>query len=91
MHPFMFGGKISSYSVMLVIALIAAVALFRILSGVKKTPDKIYSYYSIAGIVSIAAGIASAFLFQAVYNFFETGVFRLRGLTFMGGLTGGEI
>ena len=91
MHPFMFGGKISSYSVMLVIALIAAVALFRILSGVKKTPDKIYSYYSIAGIVSIAAGIASAFLFQAVYNFFETGVFRLRGLTFMGGLTGGAL
>ncbi len=35
MYPYMLGDKISSYSVMLVIALIAAVALFRILSGVK--------------------------------------------------------
>lgn len=91
MYPYMFGGKISSYSVFMVIAIIAAVILYRLLSAKKKTPDDIYNYYSTAGIVSIAAGVLSAFLFQSVYNFFETGVFRLGGLTFMGGLVGGAL
>ena len=91
MYPYMFGGKISSYSVFMVIAIIAAVILYRFLSAKKKTPDDIYNYYSTAGIVSIAAGVLSAFLFQSVYNFFETGVFRLGGLTFMGGLVGGAL
>lgn len=31
----------------------------------------------------------SAMLFQSVYNYFETGVFKLEGMTFMGGLIGG--
>lgn len=91
MYPYMFGGKISSYSVFMVIAIIAAVVLYRFLCAKKKTPDDVYNYYSTAGIVSIAAGILSAFLFQSVYNFFETGVFRLGGLTFMGGLVGGAL
>ena len=91
MYPYMFGGKISSYSVFMVIAIIAAVILYRFLSAKKKTPDDIYNYYSTAGIVSIAAGVLSAFLFQSVYNFFETGVFRLGGLTFMGGLVVGAL
>lgn len=89
MYPYMFGGKISSYSVFMVIAIIAAVILYRFLSAKKKTPDDIYNYYSTAGIVSIAAGVLSAFLFQSVYNFFETGVFPF-GRAYLYGRSGGR-
>lgn len=99
MHPFLFGGKISSYSVMMVIGILSAVILFRVLSDYKKTPSKIYDYYSTAAVVSIAVGLVSAFLFQAIYHWIETwvkygienAVFELSGLTFMGGLIGGAV
>ncbi|MFR6641741.1 MAG: prolipoprotein diacylglyceryl transferase family protein [Christensenellales bacterium] len=54
-----------------------------------KLPAKIYNYYSMNAVISIAAGLLSAMLFQSVYNYFETGVFKLEGMTFMGGLIGG--
>ncbi len=89
MHPFLFNGKISSYSVMMVIGILAAVILYRILSDVKKTPSKVYDYYSTAAVVSIAVGLFSAFFFQSVYHWIRDGVFEVSGLTFMGGLIGG--
>ena len=90
MHPYLFG-KIPSYSVMMIIGILAAVILFRVLCSKKKIPGKIYDYYATDAVVSIAVGLGSAFLFQAVYNFFATGKFEFRGLTFMGGLIGGAL
>ncbi len=90
MYPHLFGIEfLDSYSVMMVLGILAAVLLFRTLCTIKKVDDKAYSYYSTAGLVSIAVGIFSAFLFQAIYDLIETGVFELSGLTFMGGLVGG--
>ena len=90
MHPYLFG-KIPSYSVMMIIGILAAVLLFRFLCAKKRVPGKIYDYYATAAIVSIAVGLGSAFLFQAVYNLIDTGKFEFRGLTFMGGLIGGAV
>ena len=90
MHPYLFG-KIPSYSVMMIIGILAAVLLFRFLCAKKRVPGKIYDYYATAAIVSIAVGLGSAFLFQAVYNLIDTGKFEFRGLTFMGGLIGGSV
>ncbi len=41
------------------------------------------------GIASIIVGFAFAALFQAVYNFIETGVWEFGAITFLGGLIGG--
>ena len=54
MHPYLFG-KIPSYSVMMIIGILAAVVLFRVLCKKKQVPGKIYDYYATAAIVAIAA------------------------------------
>ncbi|MBQ3166509.1 MAG: prolipoprotein diacylglyceryl transferase [Clostridia bacterium] len=41
------------------------------------------------GICSIIVGFGFAALFQAFYNFIETGKFQFGGITFLGGLIGG--
>ena len=80
---------IDSYWLMLVLGVLSAIFVFRFLSAKTKLPDKAYDYYAFAGVASIAAGLVFAMLFQSFYNFVETGVFKLQGLTFMGGLIGG--
>jgi len=76
---------------MMIIGILAAVVLFRVLCAKKQVPGKFYDYYATAAIVAIAAGLGSAFLFQAVYNLIANGKFEFRGLTFMGGLIGGAL
>ncbi len=80
---------IQSYSLLLVLGVVAAVVNYRFVSTKVNLLDKAYQHYSFAAIVSIAVGLVSAMLFQSFYNFIETGVFKLEGLTFMGGLIGG--
>ena len=43
----------------------------------------------IAGVAAIFAGFIFATLFQSLYNYLETGEFRLQGMTFYGGFLGG--
>lgn len=88
MYPYLFG-VLPSYTVMMIVGILAAVACFRLLSDKKRLPAKVYNYYSIDAVISIAAGLLFAMLFQSVYNFFETGVCKFEGMTFMGGLIGG--
>ncbi len=90
MYPYLFG-KIPSYSVMMIIGMISAILLFRILCTKNKISNNVYDYYSTAALIAIAVGLGSAFLFQAVYNLISTGIFKIQGLTFMGGLIGGSI
>lgn len=76
---------------MLVIALVAAAALYRGLNRVARVGEAVYRMYAVVALVSIAVGAGCAFLFQAVYDFAETGRFELRGMTFLGGLVGGAL
>lgn len=43
----------------------------------------------LAGVAAMTFGFVCATLFQSVYNYLETGVFRWRGMTFYGGFIGG--
>lgn len=89
MHPYIIDGVLSSYSLMLIVGIFAALGLFKLLTKLTHVSKEVYDFYSTTGIIAIAVGLCSAFLFQSVYNFFETGVFKISGLTFMGGLIGG--
>lgn len=90
MYPYLFN-VIPSYTVMLAAGVLAATGLFRCLCGAAHIPAPVYRVYAVAAIVSIAVGIGSAFLFQAIYDFAETGKFAFDNLTFMGGLAGGAL
>lgn len=56
MYPFLFG-SIPLYTVMMIVGVLAAVACFRIISDKTKLPAKIYNYYSMNAVISIAAGL----------------------------------
>lgn len=77
------------YDIFFFLGLVAALVVFSKYTGKKGMPAGIQNFYLNLAIASIAGGYLSAFLFQAVYNFFETGVFVFKGITFLGGLIGG--
>jgi phosphatidylglycerol:prolipoprotein diacylglycerol transferase len=82
----------SLYEVCFCIGVISALAVFRIVAEKKKASAKIQNFILINGVISIIAGYASAVLFQAIYNYFDTGIFEINmstGATFLGGLIGG--
>ncbi len=89
MYPYIIEGVLSSYSVMMVLGIFASLGMFKLLAKLTRLNKEAYDFYSTTGVIAIAVGLCSAFLFQAVYNYFETGVFEISGLTFMGGLIGG--
>lgn len=92
MYPFLFGIKwLDMYVILMIAGMFAAILFFKFVCGKKKVDDKTYNFYSLLAIVSIAVGVVSAFLFQSIYNWIESGfkAFKLGGLTFMGGLIGG--
>lgn len=83
------------YGILLAVGLLSAVLLFKIICNVKKVDDKTYTFYSLLAIISIAAGLGGAALFQYLYDYIEwvqagrIGEFDGGGLTFMGGLVTG--
>lgn len=85
------------YGILLAVGLLSAMLLFKLICHVKKVDDKSYSFYSFLGIISIAAGLLGAALFQSFYNMIDTAIktgkwaFKLGGLTFMGGLITGVL
>jgi phosphatidylglycerol:prolipoprotein diacylglycerol transferase len=86
-NPIVFG--ITLYDIMFFIGIFSALAVYRIYTDRRHVPAKVSNFYLILAILSICCGYLSAILFQSVYNFIETGVFRLQGMTFLGGLVGG--
>ena len=77
------------YEIFFFLGLVAALIIFTVYSNKKKMPPNVQNFYLNLSIAAIAGGYLSAFLFQAIYNFFATGVFKFEGITFLGGLAGG--
>lgn len=77
------------YGIMIALGLLACFfVLFKYGKILHYNPDFVdFIFYD--GIASIIVGFAFAALFQAFYNFIETGVFEFGGITFLGGLIGG--
>lgn len=86
------GGQVygpTLYGVMIAIGLLACFyVIFKYGKILNVNPDFTdFIFYD--GIASIIVGFGFAALFQAFYNFIETGVFEFGGITFLGGLIGG--
>lgn len=77
------------YGIMIAIGLLFCfLVLYKYGKKLGYNPDFIdFIFYD--GILSIIVGFCFAGLFQAFYNYLETGVFEFGGITFIGGLIGG--
>lgn len=95
MYPELFhigGLTVYTYGLMIALGLIGAVLLFRWLSTKFRLSEKSFNFYSTAVIISIVLGFGFAALFQAIYDFVDSGFSDFSfngGMTFMGGLIGG--
>lgn len=80
-----------TYGLMIALGLLGAVGLFRVLSTKFKLSEGTFNFYSTNVLISIILGFLFALLFQAVYDFIDSGFtdFSFGGMTFMGGLVGG--
>lgn len=91
MYPDLFGINNSSFLILIAAGLLIAVLLFKFICGKFVKDDKVYNYYAINAVVSIAVGLVFAMIFQSVYNWIDNGftLFEFKGATFYGGLIGG--
>lgn len=82
------------YEICLAAGVIAALAIFRILAERRSMEAKFQNFVLLTAFVTVVCGYLSAVVFQAFYNYLESGVFEIRkdtGATFLGGLIGGTI
>ncbi len=83
---------IDMYVIMLCLAAVSAIVVFRILADKLKLGAKLQNLCLFNAVASIVVGYYSAVLFQAFYNIPKYGELRLdaqTGATFYGGLIGG--
>lgn len=83
---------ITLYDIMFALGVIGALLMLRFIADKRNIEAKLFNFTLIVGLAAIFIGILSAVLFQAFYNFAETGVFVINGetgMTFYGGLIGG--
>ena len=86
----LFGSEIKMYGICFAFGILACLILLYVYTKRTGMPTKLQDFIFFIGIFAIAFGILSAMLFQAFYNYLETGVFDFySGLTVMGGIIGG--
>ncbi len=75
------------YELCFTLAFMSAFVCFRLVGDKLKMNVKVYNMCIISGLFTIGSGIGGAVLFQAFYDYLETGVFSLAdaGMTFYGG------
>ena len=85
------GNYVTLYGVFIAIGIIACIFLLRFLGKKRGIDKKFLDFVEMNGYISIAVGFFASWIFQAVYDWIETGVFSLAnsGITFIGGLIGG--
>ncbi len=79
------------YGVLISVGLLLCFAVLFLYARRLKYDPNFIDFIFYVGIASIIVGFGSAALFQAFYNFIETGVFEFSGITFLGGLIGGVV
>lgn len=92
MYPYYIIGDIDLYSICIMLAVVAAIAVYRICADRAKINAKLFNFTLICALFSIVLGFVSSVLFQAIYNIRERGGFIIdseTGATFAGGLIGG--
>ena len=96
MYPYQIFLGIDLYTLFLCIGILSALVIFRIFSDRAKMYWKLQNFCVIVGTLAITAGVGSAVLFQAFYNFLDDpqsgfSISRSTGSTFFGGLIGGVV
>lgn len=81
--------KIHLYGVFIAVGLLACLLILYFYTTKKGVPQVVQDFVFFVAIVAIAVGFGAAALFQAVYNWIESGTFAFGGITVMGGLIGG--
>ena len=92
MYPKEIFPGIDLYVIMLCVAAIGAIFVFRFLADKRALSANLQNLCLFNAVASIMVGYYSAVLFQAVYNIPKYGEFRIdsrTGATFYGGLIGG--
>ena len=85
---------IDMYLIMLAVAAVAAIAIFRLLADNRKVTGRLQNLCLFGAVAAIFLGYYSAVLFQAFYNIPKNNGFVINsstGATFYGGLIGGAI
>lgn len=94
MYPYPLFLDVNLYSIALSLAIVVALLLCDKLTQVRGFSVALQKIVIIAILCAVVLGIGSAMLFQGLYDFLKTGVFKLdssTGMTFLGGLIGGAI
>lgn len=101
MHPqplfsfTLFGKEFSivPYGIMTALGLIACIIVYYVYTKKKKMPVEVQDFSFFVIILSIVIGYLFAKLYQALYDFLDTGIwdFYGAGITVMGGLIGGAL
>lgn len=88
-----FGRGVYMYGICIAVGIIVCLGVFYLYTGKKKMPGKVQDFTFIVAVFSIALGFLFAKLFQAVYDWIDSGFsdfdFYGAGITAMGGFIGG--
>ncbi len=85
---------LSLYDILFTLGVLGALVVFRVLSDKRGREARLFNFSLVTGVAAIIGGVVSSVLFQAFYNFGDTGVFEITastGMTFYGGLIGGVV
>lgn len=93
MYPYEIIAGFDMYAICFLLALCSAFVSFRLVGDRLRLNVKVYNMCIISGIFAIVGGYTGAVLFQAFYDYLETGVFspKTSGMTFYGGLIMGAL
>lgn len=92
MYPYDILPGIDLYTVMLCVAILTAMLIFRFFSDRRGFSAKLNNFVLAVGVVAVILGYCSSVLVQAFYNAMESGKFvidKSTGSTFYGGFIGG--
>lgn len=86
----LFGNGVYPYGICIAVGIVVCLLVLFIYANKMGMPTKVQDFIFFVGIFAVAIGFLFAMLFQAFYNWLDTGVFNFySGMTVMGGLIGG--
>ena len=94
MYPYVVFLDMDLYSILLCVAIAAAILTFRFFGSKRDLSWRVQNFAIITAAAAIVVGYFSAMFFQALYNIKERGEFVIdasTGATFYGGLIGGAV
>ena len=84
------GNYVTLYGICIAIGIVMCIVVLRFLGKRRNIDKKFLDFVELNAYIAIAVGFGASWIFQVVYNYIETGVWKFdSGITFLGGLIGG--